>query len=94
MLRVWNRIIGRLFPRKWHFLFVRHTGRGHYQWTAYAKASEFVSNGHFLKEPGDMWFEVGATKEEAFALLWESLKQEGMVWGIAPRIPTVGEIEP
>ena len=38
--------------------------RGKIGWIGLAKREPFI-NGHPLNEPGDVWFEFGATEEEA-----------------------------
>ncbi len=48
-----------------------HEGNGN-MYTALAKRTPFT-NGHPIFEPGDIWFEIGGTKEEVLSGLKKSL---------------------
>lgn len=56
----------------WHFM-AKEYPEG---FTAFAKRTPFVAEAHILFEPGDMWFEFGATKDEAMRRLRASLRAE------------------
>ena len=54
----------------WHF----HVWRGETRWVGMAKRTPFVT-GHPITEPGDLWFEFGATEAEAMAAVKRSVLQ-------------------
>lgn len=55
---------------EFYFLVKPHM-RG--EFVAFAKRVPFVADAHFAYEPDDMWFEFGATEEEALRNLKRSL---------------------
>lgn len=53
---------------EWHFT----VWQGRTGWVGLAKRSPFVT-GHPLTEPGEIWFEFGATAEEALKAIKASV---------------------
>jgi hypothetical protein len=52
--------------------FYWHVFHGESEFVALAKREPFI-NGHPIKEPGDVWFEFGATAADAVARLRKEL---------------------
>ena len=50
----------------WHYIVrpCRNTALG---WVAFAKRGPFITDGDFVREPGELWFQCGATEAEARA---------------------------
>lgn len=59
-------------PEGGYYFIVKPKGRSGPGYVAFAKREPFVADAHFAYEPGEMWFEFGATEDEAL----KNLKRE------------------
>ena len=50
----------------WHYI-IRRCHHDRSQWLALAKRERFITDGDPIAEPGDLWFEFGASEAEARA---------------------------
>lgn len=47
---------------------------GVHGWIAMAKQGPFITDGDAVREPGDLWFEFGATRDEALGKLQTEIR--------------------